>query len=178
MDLSKWIEKARELPGKIKEAPKAFAAVFGKAHALLPKIPHRSSTEPGFPSDKASLKDRLQRIFGSIHIPTGKRRHMLFIVGGLAALFLVVAITAVLAVNSRRPGGGASVDMGAGPVIPPEELFLPSEPDFLPELLLEREPRQSWSLEDIRPYWKNPEYPELWREVIKSAVDELMEDVP
>ena len=68
--------------------------------------------------------------------------------------------------------------MSSGPYIPPEELFIPTEPDFLPEFLLEREPRSSWSLDEIRPYWKNPGTPEFWQEEIKSAVDKLMEGVP
>ena len=105
-----------------------------------------------------------------------KKRAALFIAGG--AFLLILVITA-LALNARGPReGGAPADMRAAHVIPSEELFIPDEPDFLPPFLLEREPRHFWSVEDIRPYWRSPGNPEFWHGVIRSAVDELMENVP
>ncbi|MDR2418999.1 MAG: hypothetical protein LBD79_08090 [Treponema sp.] len=64
--------------------------------------------------------------------------------------------------------------------IAPEELFLPDEPDFLPEVLLEREPRNPWTIEDVRPFWTDPLHddPEQWRKRIKVAIDEFLEGVP
>jgi len=59
-----------------------------------------------------------------------------------------------------------------------EELFIPAEPDFVPEFIFEREKRRFWSLEDIRPYWKAPDSNDRWTEEIKSAVDKLMEGIP
>ena len=117
-----------------------------------------------------SLADRQQ-------VPEEKRRPILFIFGGAFAFFLILLIIA-LVVNSRGPKKSSSVDMSAVPVIPQEDLFIPAEPDFLPKLLPEREPRLSWSFEDVRPYWRNPEKAEFWRDEIKSAVDKLMEGVP
>jgi hypothetical protein len=105
----------------------------------------------------------------------GKKRLVLFAFGGLAVLLLVLLIAAIAFNSSEHEN--VPVNMTAGPYIPTEDLFIPAEPDFLPEYLLEREPRLFWSVEDIRPYWKNPGTPELWREEIKSAVDKLMEGV-
>ncbi|MDR3343609.1 MAG: hypothetical protein LBT14_12685 [Treponema sp.] len=64
--------------------------------------------------------------------------------------------------------------------IPPEELFLPEEPDFLPGVLLGREPRDAWTPEDARPFWTDPlaAEPELWRDRIETVIDELMEGIP
>ena len=109
-------------------------------------------------------------------IPEEKRRPILFCIGGLFALFLIIFI--VLRINAGRPERVTAPELATGPSIPVEDLFIPAEPDFLPQFLLEREPRQFWSLDDIRPFWRNPLYPELWRGEIHSAVDRLMEGVP
>ena len=101
---------------------------------------------------------------------------MVFIAGGLAALLLILVITAI-AFSTRGPREGAAAHQAVH-LIPPEELFIPAEPDFVPDFLLEREPRHFWSVEDIRPYWRVPANPEFWQDLIRSAVDELMESVP
>ncbi|GHV18748.1 hypothetical protein FACS189493_8330 [Spirochaetia bacterium] len=64
--------------------------------------------------------------------------------------------------------------------IPPEELFLPPEPDFLPEVILERERRPAWTPEDAAPFWTDPleDGPEAYTELLTTAVDQLMERVP
>ena len=120
-----------------------------------------------------SLFDRILERF-----PEEKRRPIMFGTAGALVFFLVIIIA--LSANSGRPERAAAPEMAVGPSIPIpiEELFLPAEPDFLPQFLLEREPRQFWSIEDIRPFWRNPGSPELWRREIHSAVDRLMEGVP
>ena len=102
---------------------------------------------------------------------------MLFVAGGLAALLLALVITA-LTLNARGPGTGTAMNIRSMHAIPSEELFIPAEPDFVPDFLLEREPRHFWSIEDIRPYWRSPANPDFWQGVVRSAVDELMENVP
>jgi hypothetical protein len=64
--------------------------------------------------------------------------------------------------------------------VPPEDLFLPDEPDFLPEVLPERAPREFRPAEDAPPFWTDPGEKDsaLWRDRVKAAVDELMERVP
>ena len=109
--------------------------------------------------------------------PKNKRRPILLGLGGLVVLFFVLVI-ALVAVHSGQYKERSVPDLASGPYIPMDDLFIPSEPDFLPEFLLERESRQYWSIEDIRPYWKNPSDPALWREEIKPIIDELMEGVP
>jgi hypothetical protein len=64
--------------------------------------------------------------------------------------------------------------------IAPEDVFLPDEPDFLPEVLLNREPRNPWTAEEVRPFWTDPlqDDPEWWQERIKVTIDAFLEGVP
>jgi hypothetical protein len=64
--------------------------------------------------------------------------------------------------------------------VPPEDLFLPGEPDFLPEVLLEKERQGVWTAEDAKPFWRDPlqDNPELWRGRMETVIDRLMERVP
>ena len=112
-----------------------------------------------------------------IFLTAGKGRFMLFGFAGVIVLVLILIITATAA-HSGKPEKSAPVSITAGPAIPTEDLFVPGEPDFLPRFIPEREPRSSWSVEDISPYWRNPEKSDIWREEIKTAVDKLMEAVP
>ncbi|MDR3191450.1 MAG: hypothetical protein LBT87_00110 [Treponema sp.] len=77
--------------------------------------------------------------------------------------------------NSGEPDG-----LTRDAPIPPEELFLPDEPDFLPGVIPERERRDIWTAEDAEPYWYNPLEggEETWRNRIRSALDEFLERVP
>jgi hypothetical protein len=96
-----------------------------------------------------------------------------------AALVLLILGLAIPAVMNNN-AGGKDVPEAARPAIPPGELFLPEEPDFVPQVLLEREPRESWSAEDAAPFWHDPLKmgEEPWRRRIEEAIDELLEEVP
>ncbi|MDR3139121.1 MAG: hypothetical protein LBT95_05545 [Treponema sp.] len=62
--------------------------------------------------------------------------------------------------------------------IRPEELFLPEEPDFLPEFIPDREPGP-WTAEDARSFWTDPSKDaELWRRRTETVIDELLEQIP
>jgi hypothetical protein len=107
----------------------------------------------------------------------------LFFIGAGGGLVLVLLIC-VAAVAMKKPPAAdiaSRADVPARPVlIPPEELFLPDEPDFVPGVLLEREKRSVWTAEDMAPYWQDPlkNGEERWRDSLEAAVDELMERVP
>jgi hypothetical protein len=103
------------------------------------------------------------------------------------AVFIVLVLLIILSVRSRPPKQETSRDIQAelgAPVestlIAPEEFFLPYEPNFVPDVLLEREPREGWSEEDARPYWTDPMEgnEELWRRRIEEGVDGILEKVP
>ena len=109
-----------------------------------------------------------------------------FLIAAASIIFLTLALT-VFAAGVRRPAASAAAsattNISASFAIPPEELFIPREPDFVPDFILEREPRNFWYIEDIRPYWRVPSNSEqvplgYWQGVLRSTVDELMERVP
>jgi hypothetical protein len=82
--------------------------------------------------------------------------------------------------RNAAPDAGQELRDTLGPrPIPPEELFLPDEPDFLPEVLLEREPAPL-TAEDARSFWTDPLEggEELWLERIKTVIDDLLEPIP
>ncbi|MDR2370953.1 MAG: hypothetical protein LBD71_05705 [Treponema sp.] len=94
----------------------------------------------------------------------------------LLAVLLILGFVMLLAMNNNSEREAVP----RAPLIPPEELFLGEEPDFIPPVILEREPRRAWTGEDAAPFWRDPlkRGEEPWRERIESAVDELLEGVP
>ena len=122
------------------------------------------------------IKEWFIKKFGPGSKITGKRGIVIFALGGFGLLLIILLVSLVALYSGSRDG--TNMNMGSSQGIAQEELFLPAEPDYLPQFLLEREPRRYWSLEDIRPFWKNPSESGQWREEIKSIVDNLMEGVP
>ncbi|GHV43549.1 hypothetical protein AGMMS49546_25480 [Spirochaetia bacterium] len=117
-------------------------------------------------------------------IPSGRMKFLFF--GLVAALFiLIICFIAAVSGMNRRPAGPVK---GTSPLsravqplaIPPEELFLPEEPDFVPGPIPQREQRDLWTAENAEPFWYNPleEGEEQWRDRIESVIDELLEHVP
>ena len=108
-------------------------------------------------------------------VPEKFRKSFIFFLGGL--VFIVICLTVMALAGSRTEKVPVLTKL---PGIPADELFYPAEPDFLPPLLLEREPKYPWTIEDIEPYWKDPGpgNEDKWREEIIKTVDKLMEGVP
>jgi hypothetical protein len=106
----------------------------------------------------------------------------------VAAIMVIVALLLILAIVSRPKAGSKNAntlsDYANEPLRrdtpPEEEFFLPYEPDFVPDVLLEREPKDSWTEEDARQFWTDPlEGNEgVWRRRIESGVDSLLENIP
>jgi hypothetical protein len=114
------------------------------------------------------------------NIPEKKRRLFFIGIGGACAVLLLACAGVLLL--TKKPGAPSSEKRVSVQriVIPPEELFLPEEPDFIPGVLLERERRTVWTAEDAAPYWQDPlkNGEEQWRNRIEKAVDEFLEQVP
>jgi hypothetical protein len=113
-------------------------------------------------------------------IPEDRRRLFLISTGGVFAAVLLACVAAALLMKkpaAASPGGSVPLQ---SVVIPPEEMFLPDEPDFIPGVLLERERRAAWTAEDAAAYWQDPlkNGEEQWRNRVEAAVDELLERVP
>jgi hypothetical protein len=97
------------------------------------------------------------------------------------AVFIILMLLVVLALVKLIPEKQRVVPEQVSPAsLSPEDFFMPPEPDFVPRVLLEREPGDGWSEEDARPFWTDPmeENPETWRRRIEEGVDELLENVP
>jgi hypothetical protein len=90
-------------------------------------------------------------------------------------------VTALLTAGKGRRSPRTDAAAAFAPLaIAAEDVFLPEEPDFTPDVILEREPRSVWTGEDVRPFWKAPlDYGSgVWKEGIGTAVDKLLERVP
>jgi hypothetical protein len=94
----------------------------------------------------------------------------------LLAVLLILGLVMLLTMNNNS----RKEVLPQAPPIPPEELFPGEEPDFIPHIIPEREPRQAWKSEDAAPFWRDPleRGEEPWRERIESVIDELLEGVP
>jgi hypothetical protein len=126
----------------------------------------------GFLDEKAGpLADRLLA-----RIPREKQKPFFFCLGGIVVV-LICLIVIILAAGVGRP---EKKEEAAELTIPSEELFFPGEPDFVPSLLFEREPRQFWTPDDIEPFWEDPEKlgRDQWLKEMELVIDKLVEDVP
>jgi hypothetical protein len=154
---------------------KNSVAAMGKFFTGLP-----GSLAARFATRFAELREKWARSGGLFR---GKRKWLL--IGPGAALVLLFFSLAILsAVNRDSRAGPPPAGDVSGPVqggrIPPEDMFLPGEPDFIPGVLPERERRDAWTVEDAAPYWRDPLKigEEPWREQVEAAIDELLERVP
>jgi hypothetical protein len=149
-DLLAKIKKMSSVPGAF------FKAGLKKIAGLIPK----------------NAADSLRKLFQE------KRRLIIILFLVFMALFLLGLVSILLVMNNKEEVPAAEASRRT--VIPPEELFLPNEPDFLPGVILEREPRRSWTAEDAAPFWQDPlrRGEESWRNRIESVIDEVLEEVP
>jgi len=114
-------------------------------------------------------------------IPPEKRRLVLTVSAGFCAvLVLILAGASLRGGNKGREAAVAKTVAVQQGYIPPDDLFLPDEPDFIPDILLGREQRASWTADDASPLWQDPlrNGEEPWRDRIERTVDEIMESVP
>jgi len=118
-------------------------------------------------------------------LPPEKRKPVLMVsAGACVVLVLLLAGIPLLTRNKpdeRKPAAALAGNVPAQQgIIPPDELFLPDEPDFIPGVMLEREQRTEWTTADAAPLWQDPlkNGEEPWRNRIEKTIDEIMESVP
>jgi hypothetical protein len=118
------------------------------------------------------------KLFGKI--PQNMRKPVLIGLGGAVCLLIIIIVVLLAGRAGNGKRAGDFPVMAAGPAVPAEDLFLPAEPDFLPEALLEREPHRPWTTEDVAPYWENLKdgHENEWRAESSAVIDDLMESVP
>ena len=114
----------------------------------------------------------------------GQKSRLIIIGTVVFAAALTLAVIISINTHGGKKKEKADKDKPREPVVtvpvPPEELFLPDEPDYVPGVLLEREQRAKWTEEDASEYWQDPLKfgEEQWREKIETSIDEFMEQVP
>jgi len=114
----------------------------------------------------------------------------LIVTGAVLVLIFLLLVLAVISHTGSRSGqaddtelsldSNAANDALINETRPGTGFFLPYEPDFVPDVLLEREPRDGWTEEDARPFWTDPlpGNERFWRRRIESGIDSLLEQVP
>ena len=135
----------------------------------------------------AELRVRIQatadRLWGPLS-PDKRRLALILAAAVIIALLVIFAITK-LAPDNQAGEVPAAVkktvqESPVKPFIPPDGLFLPDEPDFIPGVMPDRPQRTEWTAEDASPYWQDPlkDGEEEWRNHIEKFVDEIMEKIP
>jgi len=127
------------------------------------------------------LKNLFQRIKDwFLNLNDSQKRNMVLICTGAFSIILTIAVLiSIQGAGGKKPLKGPERFDIISP-IPPEDFFLPDEPDFVPEVILERERRTSWSEQDAAEHWRNPleNGEEQWRDKIEAAINEYLERVP
>jgi hypothetical protein len=126
-----------------------------------------------------------------VWLPGGVRQKLPWLEGKLVFILMAPVLALLVALMvfvaglpggsaSERPVPGSSAGIFNPAPIPPEDLFLPEEPDFLPPVILGRERREAWTAEDAEPFWYDPleDSKEEWRDLVEELVDDLLERVP
>jgi len=133
----------------------------------------------------AGLRARLLAVADRLmeKVPREKRRPVMIAAGGFLAAVLLLIVGVSLATRDGPVEQRVAATANPQPqraVIPPEEVFLPFEPDFVPGVILGREQRDEWTAEDAEPLWQNPlrDGEQEWRDLIEKTVDAIMESVP
>jgi hypothetical protein len=155
MDLGKIGETIKTVPGR------AGAFVKGSAEKLKCLAGEKAGP----------LADRLLS-----RIPREKQKPLLFCLGGTVVILICLILITLVSEWPRKREALERAEF----TIPPEDLFFPGEPDFVPSLLLEREPRRFWTPGDIAPFWEDPGEAgrDQWVKEMELVIDKLMEDVP
>jgi hypothetical protein len=109
-----------------------------------------------------------------------KKRQAALICTVVFAALLTLSVLLSLKLPEKKERTGDQNDLNFLIPIPPDEIFLPEEPDFVPGVILERERRTEWKEKDAEEYWQDPlkEGEEQWREKIESEIDKYLERVP
>lgn len=119
------------------------------------------------------LQDRIKKLTDE------EKRRIVLVCTAVVVVILVLSVVLSLK-GSKKEESPEEPAVNSRIAIPPGEIFLPDEPDFVPGVLLERDRRSSWTEEDASIYWRDPlrNGEEQWREKIETVIDEFMERIP
>jgi hypothetical protein len=109
-----------------------------------------------------------------------RKRQTVLICTVVFALILTLSVLLSLKLPENKKKTDTKYSLDFKVPVPPDEIFLPDEPDFVPGVILDREKRTVWTEKDALEYWRDPlkEGEEQWREKIETEVDKYLERVP
>ena len=108
-----------------------------------------------------------------------QKRRLILICTAAFSLLLTLLVVIPLAGNKKETPAEPAMRQVISP-IPATELFIPDEPDFIPQILPGRERRSSWTKENAEEFWQDPlkQGEDQWREQIETAIDKFLERIP
>jgi len=109
-----------------------------------------------------------------------RKRQVVLICTVVFAALLTLSVLLSLKLPEKKKKPDDQYNLNIRVPVPPDEIFLPEEPDFVPGVILEREKRTMWTEKDAEEYWQDPlkEGEEQWREKIETEIDKYLERVP
>jgi hypothetical protein len=126
--------------------------------------------------------EKIIRFFqdGFKNLTDEKKRQVVIICTAVFSALLVLSVLLSLKWPEKKKRLDDQYSLNFQIPIPPDEIFLPEEPDFVPGVILERERRTAWTEQDALEYWRDPlrEGEEQWREKIEIEIDKYLERVP
>lgn len=120
------------------------------------------------------LKNKLQNLSSKEKIKLAMICTIIF------ASVLTLSVILSLTKTDDMKSGNVLVSADELIPIPEEEIFFHEEPDFLPDVILERERRSEWTKDDASLYWQDPlkDGEESWRKNIEDVIDKFLERIP
>jgi len=126
--------------------------------------------------------EKIIRFFqnGFKNLTDERKRQVVLICTVVFAALLTLSVLLSLKKPEKIERTGDQTSLNFKIPIPPDDIFLPDEPDFIPGVILERERRTVWTEKDALEYWQDPlrEGEEQWREKIEDEIDKYLERVP
>jgi len=129
----------------------------------------------------STLKEKLNYFITLIPLD---RRIVISVMAGIPVVLLVIIGVSLSSTGASADTSAKSEarppDNAMSRRIPAEDLFIPEEPDFVPGVILEREKREQWSVDDAMAWWQDPlrDGEQEWRDEIEKNVDDIMEKTP
>ena len=159
-----------ELIKKVKKIPAAAGKFLRKLAEKIPRVDALGIL--------GAIISKVSQFVNRV-IP-GKKERLILGIAAAAFLFILSIMFVYIHNVSARRNAESELSDYQRIVIPLQDIFLPDEPDFVPGIMLERERRTTWTLEDAAPLWQDPlrNGEEQWRRHIETVVDGLMERVP
>lgn len=126
--------------------------------------------------------EKIIRFFhdGFKNLTDERKRQVILICTVVFAALLTLSVLLSLKKPEKMERTSDQTSLNIKIPIPPDDIFLPDEPDFVPGVILERERRTVWTEKDAEEYWQDPlkEGEEQWREKIEGEIDKYLERVP